>query len=218
MRWILIIIIIITGNIINIYADDNFRKFEELEIPAAALNTPSNTPTVYKLQYKHSANFLINVKNELVYNLEYEKAKAAIRFGDNERDKLFELIMHDHSKRLSILLLTDKETGYVKYYENDNSWFNDKILSISFMQNDKLSIHNGQRNIMDRFKIGEFALDTIEVYSKESSIEPNNIIGGKIRIEIFSGNPLDNPTSFIPIIASAVVGVILIILLKFKRR
>jgi hypothetical protein len=218
MRWILIILIIITGNITNIYAENNSRKFEEIDIPATAFNTPSDTPTVYKLQYKHSANFLINVKNELTYNLEYEQAKAAIRFGDNERDKLFELIMYDHSKRLSILLLTDKETGYVKYYEGDNSWFNDKIFGISFMENDKLSIHNGQRNIMDRFKIGEFTLDTIEVYSKDSSIEPANIIGGKLSIEIFSGNPLDNPTSFIPIIASAVIGIIVVILLKVKRR
>ncbi len=218
MKIILIIFMVLLNNIINIYAEDNSRKFEELEIPGSSFNTHS-TPIVYKLQYKHTANFLINIKNELIYNPAYDQAKAAIRFGDNEGDKLFEIIMYgEPSKRLSILLLIDKELGYVKYYENDNAWFNDKILGISFTQNDKLSIHNGQRNIMDRFNIGMFTLDTIEVYGKVSATDPDSIIGGNLRVEIFSGDPFNNPISLIPIIGSAIAGIVVIILLKLKRR
>ncbi|RMF29677.1 MAG: hypothetical protein D6752_05515, partial [Candidatus Nitrosothermus koennekii] len=209
---------LIFSNIAIVYAQEESRKIEVIEIPASAFNATKDNPEVIPLEHKHIANFVVNLKNELIYKPNYDQAKASIRFGDNVRDKFFEIIMYgEPSKRLTVALFTD-QLGYVKYYENDQSWFEDREIGISFMQNDKLSIHNGQRNIMDRLRIGEFTLDTLEVYGKENSSDLDNVIGGKVIVEVLSGNPLENPISFVPVIAVAVVGGVLVILLKTKKR
>lgn len=213
----ILVIMLIFSNTAIVYAQEESRKIETLEIPASAFNAPRDAPEVFPLQYKHAANFITNVKNELIYNSEYEEAKAVIRFGDNELDKFFELVMYDKANRLSVSLFV-KSLGYTKYYEDDNSWFDDKDMVFSFAQNDRLSLYNGQRNIMDRFRIGMFTLDTIEVYGKDSLSDPDNVVGGKLVVEVLSGNPLDNPISYMPVVAVGVVGAILLILLKTKKR
>ena len=210
-----LVAMLIMANIASVYAQEDSRKVEILEIPASAFSASRDAPEVIPLENKHIANFVVNMRNELIY-ADNEQANAAIRFGDNEQDKFFELVMYK-SGRLAISLFVES-IGYSKYYEEDNSWFKDKQIGISFMQNDKLSIHNGQRNIMDRLKIGIFTLDTLEVYGKENSSDPTSIIGGKLVIEIFSGNPLDNPISFLPAVASIVVGGLIIVLIKLKKR
>ncbi len=212
----IMLIVLIAANMVNVYAQEDDRVIEVIEIPASAFNASRETPEVIPLENKHIANFVVNMRNELVY-ADNEEAKAAIRFGDNEQDKFFELVMHGKSNRLTISLFIES-LGYTKYYEEDNSWFKDRQIGISFMQNEKLSIHNGQRNIMDRLKIGMFTLDTLEVYGRESVSDPTSIIGGKMIVEIFSGNPLDNPITFMPAVAVVIVGGVIIILLKTKKR
>ena len=219
MRMLVVsIMFLIISNVAVAYAQEDSRKIEVVEIPASAFNKASNDPERLPLKYEHIANFVINVRNELIYKQNYADAKAAIRFGDSENDKFFEIIMYNEPSRRLIVSLYNEQLGYAKYYDNEQGWFKDKQIGIAYMQNDRLSIHNGQRNIMDRLRIGAFSLDMLEVYGKSDTSDLDNVIGGKVIVEIMSGNPLDNPISFIPVAATAAVGAILAILLKVKKR
>ncbi|MEM2855590.1 MAG: hypothetical protein QW416_00595 [Candidatus Nitrosocaldaceae archaeon] len=211
---IIIVILLLLSNIINVYAQES-RKSESIEIPFSVFNKVEDSPEIFKLKYSHMANFIVSIKNELIYK-ENNDAKAVIRLGDSEDDKIIELMMYS-TKRLIVSIFTSS-TGYFKLHDSENGWFSDRAVVVSFVQNDKLSMHNGQRNIMDRLSIKEFTLDTLEVYGKDSIDSLDNTIGGRVVIDILSGNPLDNPISFMPAVVVIIVGVIIALLIKTKKR
>ena len=106
----------------------------------------------------------------------------------------------------------------MRLYENTHAWFTDKSLSASFVQNDRLSVNNGQRIVLDRLRIGPFMLDTVELYGREDSDADVSALGGELVLSVLSGNPLDNPILMIPPIVAVVTAAIILTLLIIKKR
>ncbi|MEM2019764.1 MAG: hypothetical protein QXU41_03590, partial [Candidatus Nitrosocaldus sp.] len=87
-----------------------------------------------------------------------------------------------------------------------------------YAQGERLSVNNGQRIVVDRLNIEQFAIDSVEVYGRNGIDAPYNAIAGVITIEVVSGNPLDNPIMSVPFIVTGAVAGIVLILLRLKRR
>ena len=138
---------------------------------------------------------------------------------ENPEDERFvEVAMLSPPSHKLWVAVANEQVGYMRMYENPDSWFNDKPITTSFVQNDRLSINNGQRIIVDRLRIGEFTLGTIEVYGRDGADADVSAFSGEIVIDILSGNPLDNPITFIPAVAVAVAVGALVTLLVIKKR
>ena len=200
-------------------AQEGKRKVETLTIPYAAANADRTNPAHYSFQSKHIANWILEIRNELVYNSDNPDAKVVIRLKEEPAsNKYVELVIFGAPSRTFSLALANEQVGYMTLYENKNSWFEDKPIMVSYIQNDRLSVGNGQRNVLDRLSIGPFVLNTVEVYGKDSTDAAANTAGGQLIFDVVSGNPMENPIMMIPVILPALAGVAIITLLKLKKR
>ncbi len=201
------------------YAQEATRKTDFLTIPFASANAEFLAPDHYVLTTKHVANWLMTIENKLQYNEENPEAKIVLRLKENPEDENFvEIAMLSPPSYKLWVAVANEQVGYMRVYENPDSWFDDRSITTSLVQNDRLSINNGQRIIVDRLRIGEFTLGTIEVYGRDGADADVSAFSGEITIEILSGNPLDNPITFIPAVAVAVAVGALITLLVVKKR
>ena len=201
------------------HAQEGSRKVESITIPYTAANADKTNPAHYSFPSQHIANWILNIHNELVYNSDNSEAKVVIRLMDDPGSENFvELAMFGAPSHKLWLAVANDQIGYLTFYESEKSWFEDKTIMVSYIQNDRLSVNNGQRNIMDRLRIGPLVLDTVEVYGKDSEDAPVNTFGGELVFDIVSGNPLENPIMMIPAILAALAGVTVLTLIKFKKR
>jgi len=195
------------------------RIVETITIPFTATDAVFRSPEHYYFHSKHVANWILTIQNNLIYNEENPEAKVVLRLKENPSDTNFVEIsmLSPPSHKLWVAVAKD-EVGYMRLYEDDNAWFIDKPVMVSFVQNERLSVNNGQRIIVDRLRIGELTLGTIEVYGREDTDAGVSTLGGQVLIDVMSGNPLDNPILMIPPIAVAVTVGAVITLLVIKKR
>jgi hypothetical protein len=206
---------ILVANTSLVYAEN---KSDRLVIPFSAANTGMSNKAYYEFKDEHRANWIISINNYLIYNPSKADANVIIRFLNNfNKDEFLEVGMSSKSNTLWFAV-SKEQTGYTVMYRNTNSWFQDRQIMLTYAQGDRLSVNNGQRIIVDRLNIGQFAIKGIEVFSTIDDPTTSNTVGGQIVMDIISGNPLDNPIMSVPFIVTAVVAAVVILLLKTRRR
>ncbi|MFQ5969129.1 MAG: hypothetical protein ACE5J2_01355 [Nitrososphaerales archaeon] len=201
------------------YAQEGTRKIETLTIPHTAANADRFNPAHYNFASKHQTSWILTIRNNLVYSSDNPDAKVVLRLKEEpESEKYVEFAMFGAPSKILWIAIANQDVGYLRTYQNENGWFEDKDITVTLTQSERLSVTNGQRNVMDRLRIGEFIFGTIEVYGKDSSDAATNTIGGNIEFDIISGNPLDNPIFIMPaVLAVAAIGVVATLLLIKKR-
>ena len=203
-----------------VYAQDTGkRKLETITIPYTAVNAVFLSPEHYNFPSTHVANWIVNIDNNLEYNEKNPEAKVVLRLKVSPEDTDFiEIAMLSPPSYKLWIAISNKEVGYMRMYEDKNAWFVDKSVLASFVQNERLSVNNGQRIVLDRLRIGPFTLATVEVYGREDADADVSAIGGEVVVNVLSGNPLDNPIMMIPpIVAVVTVGTIITLLVVKKR-
>lgn len=201
------------------YAEQSSRKVESITIPYTAANADRKDPAHYFFQSKHIANWILNIRNELLYNSDNPEAKVVIRLKEDPANENYvEIAMSGAPKYIFWAAVANNQVGYMRLYQNERSWSRDQPVSVSFIENDKLSIHDGVRNVVDRLNIGPFVLNTVEVYGKDSADAAANALEGKLVFDVISGNPLENPIMMIPVILAAAAGGTVVTLIKLKKR
>ncbi|MEM2760057.1 MAG: hypothetical protein QXU32_07270 [Nitrososphaerales archaeon] len=211
--------LLLSGIITNIvYAQPN-RKIESITIPFDAANTEFSSREHYSFASKHIANWIVNIQNKLQYNEANQDAKVVLRLKENpEAENFVEIVMFSPPSYKLVISIANEHVGYMRMYEGEESWFTDRSVTASLVQNERLSINNGQRTVVDRLRIGEFTLGTLEVFGRESLDDEVNAIAGEIVVYVMSGNPLDNPILMVPWIVTAIAGGTVIALLFIKKR
>ncbi len=211
-----LVIIILNPIMYDVYAQT--RNNERLVIPFNAANSSKSNPAQYEFKQEHIANWIINISNYLIYNPNNENANVIIRLINNYNTKEFLELGMASKDNMLWFAVSKEQTGYTTMYKNINAWFQDKQIMLTYAQGDRLSVNNGQRIIVDRLNIGQFAIKSIEVFSSIDDPSMSSSVGGQLIIDIVSGNPLDNPIMSIPFIVTGAVAGIVLILLKTRRR
>ncbi len=194
------------------------RGVDRLVIPFDAANGTIDDPYLYKLERRHTANWIVTINNNLIYNPESSDAKVVLRFRNAfNTGEFLELGMRGED-RVLWFALSKEGIGYMTMYRNSNAWFPERAVMMTYAQGERLSVNNGQRVVVDRLNIEQFAIDGVEVYGRDGLDAPYSALAGVITIEVMSGNPLDNPIMSVPFIVTGAVAGIVLILLKFKRR
>lgn len=200
------------------HAQEGGRMVDRLVIPFNAANSTPENPSLYSLQNRHAANWIVTISNNLIYNPDNDKAKVVMRFKNAfNTNEFLELGMTGKDRTLW-LAVSKEGVGYLVIYRNENAWFPDRSIMMTYAQGERLSVNNGQRIIADRLNIEQFALNMVEVYGRDDYTSSESALGGVVTIEVVSGNPLDNPIMSVPFIVTGAVAGIVLILLKFKRR
>jgi len=211
--------LLLTSFVSVVYAQQETRKVESITIPYAAANADRQNPAHFSFPSQHIGDWILTIRNELLYNSENPEAKIVIRLKEEAASESHvEVAMFSAATYKFWLAVANKQIGYSVLYENDNSWVEDRPVMVSYIQNDRLSVSNGIRNVADRLKIGPFILNTVEVYGKDSADAPANTFGGQLVFDVISGNPLENPIMMIPAILAAAAGGIILTLIKLKKR
>jgi hypothetical protein len=201
------------------YAQQESRKVESITIPYTAANMDKRNPIHYSFQSQHIGDWILTIRNELVYNSDNQEAKVVLRLKEEPASENYvEVAMFGAPSRTFWLALANDEIGYSVLYENQDSWADDKPVMVSYIQNERLSVTNGIRNVADRLKIGPFILNTVEVYGKDSTDASANTVGGQLVFDVVSGNPMENPVMLMPAILAAAAGGTILTLLKLKKR
>ncbi|MCS7140847.1 MAG: hypothetical protein NZ888_01510 [Candidatus Nitrosocaldus sp.] len=198
--------------------DGGGRSVDRLVIPFDAANSTAESPSLYPFQHRHVANWIVTISNNLIYNPENSDAKVVLRFRNAlNTDEFLELGMTGHD-RVLWFAVSKESVGYLVMYRNSDAWFPDKGIMMTYAQGERLSVNNGQRIVVDRLNIEQFAIDGVEVYGRDDIQDRGSALAGVITIEVISGNPLDNPIMSVPFIVTGAVAGIVLILLRFKRR
>ena len=218
---LVIIIILLSPMVTNmIYAQEQGkRKYETITIPYTAANAVLLSPERYEFPTNHLANWILSIQNNLEYDEKNPEAKIVLRLKENPEDTDFvEIAMLSPPSNILWIAVANEEIGYMRLYKNTNAWFADKSISLSFVQNERLSVNNGQRIVLDRLRIGPFTLNTVEVYGREDSDSDVSVFGGELVLDVLSGNPLDNPILMVPPIVAVITAGIILTLLIIKKR
>lgn len=215
-----ILFLLLSATITNlVYAQTPPRKIEDIVIPFTAVNAEFSTPEHFEFPSKHIANWILTIENNLQYNEQNPDAKVVLRLKENPEDKEFlEIMMFGPATYKFAISVANEAVGYMRVYENNRAWFPDRAATVSYVQNERLSVNNGQRTVTDKLGIPDFTLGTIEVYGRDDVDDDVNAISGQIKLEVLSGNPLDNPILIIPPIIAAITGGVIVMLLILKKR
>jgi len=201
------------------YAQEPSRKIESITIPYTAANADIISPAHFYFPSKHIGDWILQIRNELVYNSANPEAKVVIRLNDDvSSENYVEIAMFGAPSQKFWLAVANDEIGYNKFFEGERSWVEDKPVVVSYIQNDRLSVSNGIRNVMDKMRIGPFVLNTVEVYGKNSADAAANTFEGQLVFDVVSGDPMENPIMMVPAILAAAAGVTVLTLIKLKKR
>ncbi|MFQ5940592.1 MAG: hypothetical protein ACE5KA_02695 [Nitrososphaerales archaeon] len=203
-----------------VYAQDSVtRKTENITIPYTAADAVLLSPEHYDFPSEHVANWILTMDNNLEYNEDNPEAKIVLRLKETQADTDFvEIAMLSPPSQTLWVAVANEQVGYMRMVENSNAWFVGKPVTASLVQNDKLSINNGVRTVLDRLRIGEFTLGTIEVYGRDNADAGVSALSGEVLLEVVSGNPLDNPIMMIPPLVAVITGGVIVTLLLIKKR
>lgn len=214
----LTLVILLLAPMHTIHAQDGGRKVDKIVIPFDAANSTIDAPSLYRFKVKHIANWIVTISNNLIYNPENNDAKVILRFRNTFNTNEFLEVGMTGVDRVLWFAVKKESIGYMTMYRNSNAWFPERAIMMTYAQGERLSVNNGQRIVVDRLNIEQFAIDGVEVYGRDGIDAPYSALAGVITIEVVSGNPLDNPIMSIPFIITGAVAGIVLILLRFKRR
>jgi hypothetical protein len=194
------------------------KSHESFTLPFSASNTDRKNPVIYTYDTPIDVSFILGITNNMTYNNSSE-AKTIIKLMENSpSEKFIELAMFEQNDKFWVAVNTN-ESGYIRVHEQDiNGWSRDEPLMVGYANNQGLTVTNGKRIVIDRLSLDGFNLGSIAVYGKDEATSPINTLDGYLSFDLLYGDPRDSPLYFLPIIMLVLVGAVVFVLLKFKKR
>src|SRR5918993_4318210 len=194
------------------------KSHESFVIPFSASNTDRKNPVIYTYDTPIDVSFILGITNNMTYNNSSE-AKTIIKLMENPpSEKFIELAMFEQNDKFWVAVNTN-ESGYIRVHEQDiDGWSRDEPIMVGHANNQGLTITNGKRIVIDRLSLDGFSLGSIAIYAKDDTDSPINTVDGYLSFDLLYGNPRDSPLYFLPIIMLIIVGAVVFLLLKFKKR
>ncbi len=216
-----IFILLITMPLFPAFAQSPMNKSEHLdtvEVPSNAFNVISHNATVFYLEHEHATNWQIEIQNKLFYA--NPNGNAVIRLYDNlNTEKYVEVGMGSQPDyKFWVAVNTPIDGYFVIHEERNNGWSPDKIITVQHSSNSGLSITVGQKTVVDQLDVAGFTIKNFAVYGMGSSTEPPAINSGSMILSFLSGDPIQNPIFYMPMIVLAGTAALIIVLIKTKKR
>jgi len=193
-------------------------RMESVDIPYEKFNVVSSSANSGSFENVHTKNWQLNVENQIVYA--NPQGNAAIRLYDGEdRTKFIEIGMGSPPDMKFWVAIQNPEVGYTVLHDQKlYGWNHDDEIVVVYADDLGLTINNGKRIVISNLSLDYYKIKDFSVYGMESSGDPPAANSGNLILNIVSGNPAANPLFYLPYILVVIVGVIIAILLKTKKR
>jgi len=194
------------------------KSHESFVLPFSASNTDRKNPVIYTYDTPKGVSWILGITNNMTYNNSAE-AKTIIKLMEKPpSEKFIELAMFEQNDKFWVAVNTN-ESGYIRVHEqNTDGWSHDEPLMVGHANNQGLTVTNGKRIVIDRLSLNGFNLGSVAVYGKDDTDSPINTLDGYLSFDLLYGDPRDSPLYFLPIIMLVIVGAVVFLLLKFKKR
>jgi len=191
---------------------------EKIEIPYHVFNTISRDAEITELENQITGSWQLSLQNDLLYG--NPNGNAVIRIYDVDiTDKFLEIGMGSYPDYKYWISAQVPETGYVLIYSNnDNGWIKGTETSITYSEQNGLSVNNGQRIVLSNLDVSPFAIKAYSAYGMESSSDPPAMTSGTFIIKIISADYGENPYSIFPFVLTGIIGLVIGILVLTKKR
>ena len=193
-------------------------RMESVDIPYEKFNVVSSNANSGSFENVHTKNWQLNIENQILYA--NPQGDAAIRLYDGEdRTKFIEIGMGSPPDMKFWVAIQNPEVGYTVLNNQPlYGWNHDDEIVVVYADDLGLTINNGKRIVVSNLSLDYYKIKDFSVYGMESSTDAPAANSGNLILNIVSGNPAANPLFYLPYILVVIVGVIIAILLKTKKR
>lgn len=194
------------------------ERSESFVIPYAASNRNEQDPLVYTFDQPKQSSWIVAIQNNMSY-IPREGVRTIIKIQEPAPgEKFIELAMYgDESKRYWVAVNTP-EAGYARMYDSENGWSTEQPVSVTYTENSGLAVTNGQRIVLDRLDVGDFAAASIVIYGNDKNSTLANAYAGDIAFQVLFGSFNQSPLYFVPFAIIAGIFGLVAALLIFKKR
>jgi len=170
------------------------------------------------LENEHSISWQVRVDNNLLYG--NPDGNAVVRFYDSViKDKFIEMGMGSPPNEKFWIALQLPDIGYVVVHSNPaQGWDSGFTPLIAYTEKAGLTVNNGLRIVITNLDVENFQIGSYSVHGMESSTDPPAVSSGSLILEFLSGDPSQNPLHMYPFVLAISVGILVAILLIFKKR
>ncbi len=194
------------------------EQYDLVNIPSNTFNVVRDSANAFKLAHEHATNWQLEIQNKLIY--ENPNGSAVIRlYEDLNVQKFIEIGMGsppDH--RFWVSVNTPQDGYFLIHDDKTNGWTPGQVVTVTHSSNSGLSVSVGPDVKVDSLDIAGFTVRAFTVYGMDSTTDPPAINSGNVTLSIVSGNPSANPIFYMPTILLVVVGALIIVLIKTKKR
>jgi len=191
---------------------------DKIEIPYHVFNTILRDAEITELENQNPGSWQLSFQNDLLYG--NPNGNAVIRIYDVDiTDKFLEIGMGSYPDYKYWVAAQVPETGYVLIHaDNENGWIKGIETSITYSEQNGLSVNNGQRTVISNLDVSPFTIKAYSAYGMESSTDPPATTSGIFIIKIISADYGENPYSIFPFVLSGIIGLVIGILVLTKKR
>jgi len=191
---------------------------DKIEIPYHIFNTISRDAEIIELENQNPGSWQLSLQNDLLYG--NPNGNAVIRIYDVDiADKFLEIGMGSYPDYKYWVAAQVPETGYVLIHsDNENGWIKGIETSITYSEQNGLSVNNGQRTVISNLDLSPFTIKAYSAHGMESSTDPPATTSGIFIIKIISADYGENPYSIFPFVLTGIIGLTIGILVLTKKR
>jgi hypothetical protein len=191
---------------------------ESINISYEKFNVINSNANDDSFQNEHSRNWQLTIKNNLVYA--NSLGNAVIRLYDGvDRERFIEIGMGSSPDMKFWAAVKNPEVGYAVLHDQKQAgWNHNDEIIVVYADDVGLTIHNGKRIVVSNLSLDYYKIKDFSIYGMESSKDPPATSSGDLILDVVSGNPAANPLFFLPYMLAGLVGIIIVILLKTKKR
>ena len=191
---------------------------DKIEIPYHVFNTILRDAEITELENQNPGSWQLSFQNDLLYG--NPNGNAVIRIYDVDiTDKFLEIGMGSYPDYKYWVAAQVPETGYVLIHaDNENGWIKGIETSITYSEQNGLSVNNGQRTVISNLDVSPFTIKAYSAYGMESSTDPPATTSGIFIIKIISADYGENPYSIFPFVLAGIIGLTVGILVLTKKR
>jgi hypothetical protein len=171
------------------------KNTEQFVLPFTSSNSDRRHPLVYVYDKPKVTNWILTIQNNLSYASRPD-AKTIVKLQEPApSEKFIEIAMFGDVSRKFWAAVNTHDAGYVRIYErNTDGWARDQPIIIAHVNNQGLSINNGDPE------------------------SPINTYAGNIAFDVAYGDPSKSPIYYLPLGMLVGVGGVVVALLVFKKR
>ena len=191
---------------------------DKIEIPYHVFNTISRDAEITELENQNPGSWQLSYQNDLLYG--NPNGNAVIRIYDVDiTDKFLEIGMGSYPNYKYWVAAQVPETGYVLIHsDNENGWIKGIETSITYSEQNGLSVNNGQRTVISNLDLSPFTIKSYSVYGMEGSIDPPATTAGTYYVKIISADYGENSLSIFPFVVTGIIGLVVLVLIVSKKR